>query len=350
MSTDLLEHFNNIEVKDWDLYQHNYGLKPTPKYKFGFMTKYGGRNFRIYNTFGSEISVIQTSQTILRGIKAVPSKGCIVTASMDSSGNTTVQSFDVKTGTLLGSWTASTWNGSGVSGLSFDVFDNGDIAIFNHANGRLTITDYLLTVKQEVSDLIYNNPSSAHSMHINSKRKVIAIVNDRTNVTNIYDKATIGNKVPRITLSTSSSFIKGFTEKGNLVHVTTGGQVRIHRIDYLNNVESENQYVNVQLNNYTTTFLRTIKNKIYVRNFYNYINQLVEIDEDNGAFIRLTMPGVYSPTLRDIDDKYLYITNVFGYSVYSRSDSSLLIDIPSNYDSKDMLSTKGDYVDFGKYW
>jgi hypothetical protein len=338
MSTELLEHLGNIEVKDWDIYHHNIGLKPTPKYKTGFVIKTANNRVEVYNSDGVLMSTLVGTKSNIIDVLPVPSKGLMITVSNDTSGDYAFDIFDAKTGVKHNTISVSTMKSGSVYGCSYDVFENGDIAILNHANQTLYLYDKDGILKTSLQN------AGNHKLAVCSTKKVIYVGNSSNHTAKILNAdLSIRMNVP------FEQYFIGFLEDGSLVSSSTSttGSIRKTLIDYENNqvlstINSPNLTPNT---NYYVYFLRGIGKKIYLRRVYYSNYELLQLDEDLNVISQPT-----SFHVQDLDDKYLYSYNGTAYNVYSRNDLSLLVTVPSSYSSKWIRSTKGDYENFKRYW
>lgn len=342
-STDLYEHMGNIQIKGWDLYHHNIGLKSLPKYKTGFVVKTAPRTLQMYGAGGALISTMISSQDFnSEGVIPIPSKGIILIRSQVSN-TFYIELFNGNTGEKVVSWTLI---GSG-SLPSVDVFENGDIFISHNGNV------YYYNIKGELKETLTRMGSNIVKTH--SKRRLVALFDVSSNsYLSIYDKATITSKVPKIPRFQTTYTFRALLNDGVIESINNGAYVMHREIDFSSGQIVNSNQINIGAPGYTQNFIRDFKEKAYfLRSSTTTTNNtkfLVEVDGEIPEVITYPLPSITN--IHDIDNQFILASDSSSYKIYSRQDNSLLYTIPSTLavSSKIALSTKGSYANFQNYW
>lgn len=337
MNASMFEHFGVITEKKSDLYHHNIGLKPMARYKTGFATV-EDRKVKVYKNDGTTYpELIPTFSTIL-DITPVPSIGLIVVMNYSSgtNGGYYLESFDVKSGEKLGSIKFP------LSQLSYDVLENGDIAVLR--NRDLFLYSKEGQLKSSIPYAV-NGDSTVSKVVALSSKKSIFLGDGNSMKGKVLNSNDLSLKIDNVPFS---AYFIGFAKDGSILYSNNYSYSVVNKtkIDYVNNAILSTTSVPVTTKD-TVIHLRNIGNKVYFLSEW-YANtgpaDLVEVNLDNG--VQTTLVNLHA--IKDLDDKFIYAANGNFYNIYSKEDFSLVYSIPSNFDF--IRSTKGKYENFGKYW
>lgn len=343
MSTDLLEHFNNIENKDWALYHHNIGLKPSARYKMGFVIEQPNNKLIVYKEDGSAYATSIPSYTAGEpDVLPVPSRGLLVAVTIyngNGEGLYYFDIFDVKTGVKNATITTKSYT----RGCAYDVLENGDIAILNRYSRELFLYSKDGTLKTSLSNAVPGENDN-HILSACSSKKAIYLGDAGSQTGKILSSNDLSVKISNVPFS---YYFMDMMEDGSVLYSGNylySGLSKT-KIDYTNNEILSTTIIPTSLNE-TVIYLRTIGKKIYFVHKWSATNglvELVEIDGNGNQTVIANLNGI-----RDVDDKFIYTSTGSAYKVYSRKDLSLIYSISS--EDKLIRSTKGKYENFGKYW
>lgn len=347
IKTPIFEHFGNINEKYTEMNYHNLGLGATARYRLGYLVKTSDSNFVALDNTGSFMSTIVSRSSV--EIKAAPSRGYVM-SKRGSSNNTIFEKIDPRTGEVIGSITVP----GSYHYNSFDIYENGDILIFNGPGYMIYLYDYLLQLK--ASAPITYGGDFASKIYALTKWGKFVIANERNSKSSLYNKSDLSTIV--LNNLFKDLLARTLTEQGwiwwNLG--TSVANLYIQKIDFVKNEIISTSSISIKNGEYSFpyVFMNNIGVDFYFAQLKSYL-VLIKINTktEKKEIINTNIP--YNQNTDQVimmDDKHIVTADSSGYKFYKTSDFSLDFTYSTSYDrySKLVYTTKGQYQNFGKYW